>query len=298
MQSGQHCGAKWACRNQTFPHGNAGGEVMPFNLSFVMRAKNQVLVSATERSAPRAQPRHTHAHAPICAGANFPSQHRLAVVLVALCSLGAAAHADIIQNPTFTYTPSGSNYVNINNTNCPSWVPSNSPGNTPWTAIAKTNYDGLFNSPGATFLEVATTPGVTGVQDVYQQVTVSTAGNYVLSMNAEVRNDGICTNGYVILALWNGNLTSFLSGSPLTPDNSFSPALTANYQSWTRTYTLAAGSYTVQVGGISNVTNNWYDAAMSNIALTPVPEPASLALLGVGTAVLVTRRRKCPAPLR
>ncbi len=132
-----------------------------------------------------------------------------------------------------------------------------------------------------------------GSQDAYQQIVIPTGGQHILSMDADRRSDNISINGTMILQLWSGHVTSFSSGSPITPSAQVSPTLTGSFQQFSRTYSLSPGNYTVRVGGTYVGPGAFFQAGIDNVNMVLVPEPSTWVMLAVGsTALLLMRRRR------
>ena len=169
----------------------------------------------------------------------MPSLKYLLVPVLLLPLLAAVDASPIIKNPNFDFLPAehaskGPDHVNINKTNCPAWAPTDNLGNIPYTSVATESTNGFFDLPDCkTALQIQTDRGI---QDVYQEITITTSGTYALSMDVSLRTDNINTDGNVFLELWRGSVKSFRAGRPLNPDSSVSPHLDVKQQTFSRTY--------------------------------------------------------------
>jgi hypothetical protein len=119
---------------------------------------------------------------------------------------------------------------------------------------------------------------------ISQTITLD-AGQYKLSLDA-TRVMWNFVAGNPIYASLNGVNFSFNNST-----SAFTPTLDwANYTSGV--FTLAtAGAYELKIA--ANHPNGGYSGAtaVANVSLTAVPEPSSLALLGLGAVALLRRRR-------
>ena len=201
--------------------------------------------------------------------------------LLSILLVGNSLHANLVVNPGFQFTTGGhtngdsGHAVVPNGVNTSPWRPS---GLAPLVSDPQLSNFNLTTE----YLHIQTSsPGVG--QDVYQQLTIPSTGTYTLTMDAVRRITGVNTNGSLFLQLWLGNLTTFTVGSPISPSSSSSPALTANVQQYSRTYTsLPAGSYTLRVGGTFGG-GTLFQAGIDNIDLSAVAAvPESSAFLSVG----------------
>jgi PEP-CTERM motif len=215
-------------------------------------------------------------------------------VAAMLALAGNSSQAAIISNPGFLFNFAGhtsgdsGHSISLSPTNTPFWKPATTSGGfTPNV----TDPQGIFANNLNEYLQIQIHSGSGGSMDAYQQITIPTVGEYTLTMDAGRRTDNLNFNGTMILELWSGNVTSFSSGSPITPDSLVSPTLSGTLQQFSRTYSsLAPGAYTVRVGGTYVGPSAFFQASIDNVNM--VPEPASFGLLGIGMMGLIGRRRR------
>ena len=215
-------------------------------------------------------------------------------VAAMLALAGNSSQAAIISNPGFQFTlPGHSNgdsghATNLTTTNVPFWKPATTSGG---FSPNVSDPQAIFANNLSEYLQIQIHNGSGGSMDAYQQITIPVAGEYTLTMDAGRRTDNINFNGTMILELWSGNVTSFSSGSAISPTSQVSPTLSGTLQQFSRTYgSLAPGSYTVRVGGTYVGPSTFFQASIDNVNM--VPEPASLGLLGIGMMGLYSRRRR------
>ena len=210
-----------------------------------------------------------------------------------ICSQSQAA---IVSNPGFQFTAPGHNNgdsghaTNLTNSNTPFWQPATTSGG---FAPNISDPQGIFANNLNEYLQIQINSSPGGTQDAIQQIVIPSSGQYLLSMDADRRSDNLNTNGTMILELWSGNVTSFASGSPITPNVLVSPTLTGSFQQYSRTYnSLAPGNYTVRVGGIYNGPGSFFQAGIDNVNMVAVPEPSTCILIAVGAGLMLLRKRR------
>jgi PEP-CTERM motif len=223
----------------------------------------------------------------------IPTKLPLSVAAM-LALAGNSSQAAIISNPGFQFTLPGhtngdsGHATNLSPTNTPFWKPATTSGG---FAPNISDPQGIFANNLSEYLQIQIHKDSGGSMDAYQQITIPLTGEYTLTMDAGRRTDNVSINGTMILELWSGNVSSFSSGSPITPDAQVSPTLSGTLQQFSRTYSsLAPGAYTVRVGGTYVGPSTFFQASIDNVNM--VPEPASLGLLGIGMMGLRVRRRR------
>jgi hypothetical protein len=103
-----------------------------------------------------------------------------------------------------------------------------------------------------------------------------------LELSADIYNNG----GPVILNL-------LVDGVVITPDAASSPALVASdWVEYTRSYSsIPAGNLTIRVGTYKTPEEAWGGNRVSIDNVTLVPEPVTMAFLGLGGLALIRRRK-------
>lgn len=221
----------------------------------------------------------------------------VAAVAAMLASAGNSSQAAIISNPGFQFilaghtNGDGGHATNLNSSNVPFWQPATTSGG---FAPNISDPQAIFANNFSEYMQIQIHKDSGGSQDGYQQITIPSAGEYKLTMDAGRRTDNLSLNGTMILELWSGNVTSFSSGSPITPDSQVSPTLSGTLQEFSRTFTsLEPGAYTVRVGGTYVGPSTFFQASIDNVNMVAtVPEPTSLGLLGIGLMGFLARRRR------
>lgn len=229
---------------------------------------------------------------------SWPTGLVFAAAIAVSCFGAASSQAAIISNPGFQFVAGGhtngdnaSHSINLSTLNVPSWNPATISAQ--GFAPNVTDPQGIFANNPNEYLQIQIYgPSGGGSQDAYQQIVVPSGGQYLLSMDADRRSDNISLNGTVFLQLWSGNVSSFTSGSPITPDSSVSPTLTGSFQQFSRTYSLTAGNYTVRVGGTYVGPSTFFQAGIDNVNMSIIPEPSTYALIAAGAGMLLLRKRR------
>jgi hypothetical protein len=119
---------------------------------------------------------------------------------------------------------------------------------------------------------------------ISQTITLG-AGQYQLSFDASRWYPSALADNPIYASL--GGVNFSFNGST----DAFTPAV--GYQNYTSgVFTLAtAGTYEFKIAANSPVLTSMNGTAVDNVSLTAVPEPSSLALLGLGAVALLRRRR-------
>jgi hypothetical protein len=199
-----------------------------------------------------------------------------------LCACGAAAlmtisvraRADLLQNGSFE-SPA---------------IPANSkasitPDSWYWTGSVGAGW--VFNDPvyistlplaedGSQYVDI----GFNGIWTLSQSFTVSSPGAYDLTWydNTAINPPGPSLYGVKI----RDDLAQIIV------NQTFDAAHAGAWQQVELPLTLSSGTYTLTFSGNSS----GYDSLIDNVSLTSVPEPSSLALLGVAVGALIARSRK------
>ena len=232
--------------------------------------------------------------------------NRFYLVLCVLLAFGVTAQANLIPNgdfqtmlkpgePTVTATANDGCYWSIPGQNIKGGGPASysdgTTGNsidTPgWVAVDGTNSDCMIGSTwggpdgsgDVAFLCFAGWGGPTTIETAAPLSLA--AGSYTLT--ADVYNHG----RPLVLELITG-------GSVVTPDAESSPAGASGvWVEFTRTYnSLAAGDYTVLVGTRDDAGTGWTGTRISIDNVTLVPEPVTMAFLGLGGLGLIRRKKR------
>ena len=216
---------------------------------------------------------------------------RLSLVITLLGAALAASAQNLIVNGGFENPVVGNGNLGI--------YSGGSTAITGWTVtgtdvlILDTNY----GEPGNGIARFASQEGVqslditgsanTGLADGVRQ-TISTAMGMTYRVSFSVGRAQSSVNS----SLYNSPSTVRLSigGGPLTSyTNSNSTSGTTNWQSFTTSF-VATGTST-DVAFLNGTPDNSF-AGLDNVSVQAVPEPASLAALGLGAAALLRRRKK------
>ena len=123
------------------------------------------------------------------------------------------------------------------------------------------------------------------ISDIF---TVTTGGDFNLSaFYANRLNNTNAADAFTLDLL-------DLDGAIITPDTFLDPALAPfEYVEFTRTYEgLAPGDYQVTFSATAPNRTNLLQGTVDNITFEVIPEPSSLALVGLGAMGLLVRRRK------
>lgn len=198
--------------------------------------------------------------------------------IAALCLTAADVRADLLVNPGFEdpVTSDGPPFVGF------------------WEAFNAGAGSGAFNSTvsprsGAQHLELVIPGAANLFAGVFQDVSGLSAGQ-IVSWSGWARDVGTDPGGSEVRIEWRDSVGNVeISRTP-----NLVPLLTDQYTQWSLVDTVPAGADLARVvfaiqsfGGALN--QNIY---VDDTSLTVVPEPSSVALLGLGAVLILLRRRR------
>lgn len=147
---------------------------------------------------------------------------------------------------------------------------------TGWTVLHQGGFSGVGGSPGTNntgnFHLYMGATSATDQTDIYQDIATTIGQSYTVSYWA-YDMDPLSSGGFLVT----------FGGAAIGPGR---PA--AAYTQYTGNFTATAASTRLEVTGWE--ANQYINA--DDFSVSPVPEPASMAILGMGALALLRRRRR------